>query len=102
MLDRTHFKPFNEAYQVGPNTIELLLANGRRIRVTALLDLKSEAGGYDAYYEERREVSRAPDDLADDEPTWTWVETADFPSAQGRLIEECLGSALNWVREQAG
>jgi hypothetical protein len=78
-----------EAYRVSDRAVELLLRDGRNVRVTALESLKSS--GFSAVHEVEVEMQHDGKDVT----VWS---RADFPWATGDTAEECLASAITMMR----
>ncbi|HEV3479783.1 MAG TPA: hypothetical protein VG144_10080 [Gaiellaceae bacterium] len=78
-----------EAYLVSDRAVEVLLRDGRTVRITAYESLKS--GGYSAVHEVEVEFEQDGKDVA----AWS---RADFPWAAGDSVEDCLAEAIFLMR----
>ncbi len=90
-VDRHSYPEVTEIWGYSPNSIILIMQDGREVKITALRNIKSGAlPNYFACYEERVEVK------INGRTYVVWTE-ADYPWQDGETIEECLKLAIRWV-----
>jgi hypothetical protein len=89
------FKNIVEIWESGPNTLHVVTASYRTIRISALGNIRSDtAPNYFAHYEEHVEIEPKPGQRLRD-----WAD-AHFPWQDGADVEECLLRALRWIDEE--
>ena len=80
-----HLNP-QEAYVVSDRCVELLLQDGRRVRVTAQQEMKSGSR-----YWADHEIAYAMEHNGEDVTVWG---STDLPWADGDSVEDCLAHAI--------
>jgi len=84
----------NEIWDDGPNSIQVVTANHRTIRITARGNIRSGAvPKYVAHYEEQVQI-----EPTGDQRIWVWA-VVDFPWQDGADVQQCLLLALRWVNK---
>jgi hypothetical protein len=91
------FKNIVEIWDAGPNTIQVITASYRTIRISALGNIRSGTKpNYFAHYEEQVEIEPK---LGQRLRVWA---DAHFPWQDGSDVEQCLLRALRWIDEEGG
>jgi len=95
-ITENEFKSINEIWDDGPNSIQVVTANHRTIRITARGNVRSGAvPKYVAHYEEQVEI-----EPRSGQRIWVWA-AVDFPWQDGADVQQCLLLALRWVDEHS-
>ncbi|MGB6561350.1 MAG: hypothetical protein WBE69_01960 [Candidatus Binataceae bacterium] len=96
-VGQDQFKNIVEIWDAGPNTIQVITASYRTIRISALGNIRSGTKpNYFAHYEEQLEIEPKPD-----QRLRVWAD-AHFPWQDGPDAEQCLLRALRWIDEEGG
>jgi hypothetical protein len=96
-VGQDQLKNIVEIWDAGANTIQVITASYRTIRISALGNIRSGTKpNYFAHYEEQVEIEPKPG-----QRLRVWAD-AHFPWQDGPDVEQCLLRALRWIDEEGG